>query len=90
VTFEQGLTWAIRIAQYLKKRGLNHKDVIGIAAKNSTYVMPLGVACLMNGTPFHSVNPVLDDGWYSFWKTVIHYYISNTNCSYVNPCVLDH
>lgn len=62
VTFEQGLTWAIRIAQYLKKRGLNHKDVIGIAAKNSTYVMPLGVACLMNGTPFHAVNPVLDEG----------------------------
>ncbi|KAH8347945.1 hypothetical protein KR084_002454, partial [Drosophila pseudotakahashii] len=62
VTFEEGLTWAIRIAQYLKKRGLNQKDVIGIAAKNSTYVMPLGVACLMNGTPFHSVNPVLDDG----------------------------
>ncbi|XP_017150721.1 4-coumarate--CoA ligase-like 7 [Drosophila miranda] len=60
VTFEQGLTWAIRIAQYFKKRGLNHKDVIGIAAKNSTYVMPLGVGCLMNGTPFHSVNPVLD------------------------------
>ncbi|KAH8318431.1 hypothetical protein KR074_009865, partial [Drosophila pseudoananassae] len=62
VTFEKGLTWAIRIAQYLKKRGLNYKDVIGIAAKNSTYVMPLGVACLMNATPFHAVNPVLDQG----------------------------
>ncbi|KAH8246719.1 hypothetical protein KR038_008355 [Drosophila bunnanda] len=62
VTFEQGLTWSIRIAQYLKKRGLNHKDIIGIAAKNSTYVMPLGVACLMNGTPFHAANPMLDEG----------------------------
>ncbi|XP_023037953.1 uncharacterized protein LOC6639929 [Drosophila willistoni] len=44
VTNEQGITWAIRIAQYLKKRGLNHKNVIGIAGKNTTYVMPLGVA----------------------------------------------
>lgn len=63
VTNAQGITWAVRIAQYLKNRGLNHKDVIGIAAKNTTYVMPLGVACLMNGTPFHSVNPLLDEGW---------------------------
>ncbi|EDW01000.1 GH21195 [Drosophila grimshawi] len=61
VTNIQGITWAVRIAQYLKKRGLNHKDVIGISAKNTTYVMPLGVACLMNGTPFHSVNPMLDE-----------------------------
>ncbi|XP_030375093.1 4-coumarate--CoA ligase 1 [Scaptodrosophila lebanonensis] len=61
VTNGQGITWAIRIAQFFKKRGLNHKDVIGIAAKNTTYVMPLGVACLMNATPFHSVNPVLDE-----------------------------
>jgi len=62
VTNAQGITWAIRIAQYLKQRGLNHKDVIGIAAKNTTYLMPLGVACLMNTTPFHSVNPMLDEG----------------------------
>lgn len=62
VTSGQGITWAIRIAQYLKKRGLNHKDVIGIAAKNTTYVMPLGIACLMNTTPFHAVNPLLDEG----------------------------
>ncbi|KAM8714049.1 hypothetical protein ACLKA7_014242 [Drosophila subpalustris] len=61
VTNGEGITWAIRIAQYLKQRGLNHKDVVGIAAKNTTYLMPLGVACLMNATPFHSVNPMLDE-----------------------------
>ncbi|KAH8371970.1 hypothetical protein KR093_009555, partial [Drosophila rubida] len=61
VTNEQAITWAIRIAQYLKHRGLNHKDVIGISAKNTTYVMPLGIACLMNTTPFHAVNPMLDE-----------------------------
>ncbi|XP_030387883.1 4-coumarate--CoA ligase 1-like [Scaptodrosophila lebanonensis] len=61
VTNGEGLAWAIRLAQHFKKRGLNHTDVIGIAAKNTTYVMPLGVACLMNTTPFHSINPMLDE-----------------------------
>jgi len=32
VTFGQALTWAIRIAQQLKSRGLDHKDIIGISA----------------------------------------------------------
>ncbi|XP_022227768.2 4-coumarate--CoA ligase 1 isoform X3 [Drosophila obscura] len=61
VTFEQGLTWAIRIAQHFKKRGLNNANVVGIVAKNCTYLMPVGLACLMNGTPFHSVNPDQDE-----------------------------
>ncbi|XP_039481352.1 4-coumarate--CoA ligase 1-like [Drosophila santomea] len=64
MTFGQVITWAIRIAQILKKKGLKHTDVIGIAAKNSTYVTPVAVAsvaCLLNGTPFHAVNPVSDE-----------------------------
>ncbi|XP_017033130.1 uncharacterized protein [Drosophila kikkawai] len=61
VTFDQALIWAIRIAQFFKKRGLGHKDVIGIAIKNSTYAMPLGVACFLNATPFHSINTLLDE-----------------------------
>uniref|UniRef100_A0A6P4F7C9 4-coumarate--CoA ligase 1-like n=1 Tax=Drosophila rhopaloa TaxID=1041015 RepID=A0A6P4F7C9_DRORH len=61
VTFEQAISWAIRMAQIFKKKGLSHLDVIGIAARNSTYVMPVGVACLLNTTPFHAVNPVADE-----------------------------
>ncbi|KAH8284767.1 hypothetical protein KR054_000854 [Drosophila jambulina] len=61
ITFEQALTWAIRIAQFLKRRGLTHKDVIGIAAGHSKFLYPLGVASLMNGTPFHSPHAVLDE-----------------------------
>ncbi|KAH8285038.1 hypothetical protein KR054_004253, partial [Drosophila jambulina] len=60
VTFEQALTWAIRIAQFFKGRGLTHKDIIGIAASHSKFLYPLGVACLMNGTPFHAPHSVLD------------------------------
>ncbi|XP_016946542.1 uncharacterized protein LOC108022200 [Drosophila biarmipes] len=61
VTYEQALSWAIRIAQFFKKRELGHKDVIGIAMQSSTYSMPLGVACLLNGTPFHSISTLLDE-----------------------------
>ncbi|KAH8320593.1 hypothetical protein KR067_005750, partial [Drosophila pandora] len=61
VTFDQGISWAIRMAQHFKKRGLKHSDVIGIIARNTTYVMPLGVACLLNATPFHAVNPTMDE-----------------------------
>lgn len=62
LTSEQALTWAIRMAQHFKKRGLDDSSVIGIAARNTTYIMPLGVACLLNATPFHSINPILDEG----------------------------
>ncbi|XP_020815309.1 4-coumarate--CoA ligase 1-like isoform X1 [Drosophila serrata] len=61
VTFGQVLTWAIRIAQFFKKRGLTQKDVVGIAAENSKYLMSLGVACMMNGTPFHSPHQMLGE-----------------------------
>ncbi|XP_017027958.1 uncharacterized protein [Drosophila kikkawai] len=61
VTAEQALTWAIRMAQFLRTRGLTHKDVIGIVGENTTYLMPLAVACLMNGTPFHTPHPMLDE-----------------------------
>ncbi|XP_052839850.1 uncharacterized protein LOC128254675 [Drosophila gunungcola] len=61
VTFEQAIAWAIRIAQTFKQKGLKHLDVIGIAARNSTYVMPVGLACLLNATPFQAVNPVSDE-----------------------------
>ncbi|XP_020801169.1 4-coumarate--CoA ligase 1-like [Drosophila serrata] len=61
VTFEEALTWAIRIAQFFKRRELNHKNIIGIAAGHSKYLLSLAVACLMNGTPFHAPHSVLDE-----------------------------
>ncbi|KAH8235344.1 hypothetical protein KR032_002957 [Drosophila birchii] len=61
VTFDEALTWAIRIAQIFKKKGLEYPDIIGLAVRNSTYVMSLVVACFFNGTPYHAVNPVMDE-----------------------------
>ncbi|KAH8253389.1 hypothetical protein KR032_005256 [Drosophila birchii] len=61
VIFDEALTWAIRIAQIFKKKGLEYPDIIGLPVRNSTYVMSLAVACFLNGTPFHAVNPVMDE-----------------------------
>ncbi|XP_017075465.2 4-coumarate--CoA ligase 1-like [Drosophila eugracilis] len=60
-TFEQTLFWSTRIAQFFKRKGLNHNDVIGIMAANSIYLSPLGIACFFNGTPFQAMNPSLDE-----------------------------
>ncbi|EDW13209.2 4-coumarate--CoA ligase 1 [Drosophila mojavensis] len=70
VTCEQALTWAIRIAQFFKKKGLDHTSVIGIAAANTTYLMPLGVACLFNATPFHAISPLFEEETIKFMFTI--------------------
>ncbi|KAH8252224.1 hypothetical protein KR038_004276, partial [Drosophila bunnanda] len=61
VAFDEAIRWAIRIAQIFKKKGLEYPDIIGLPVRNSTYVMPLAVACFLNGTPFHAINPVMDE-----------------------------
>ncbi|KAH8347941.1 hypothetical protein KR084_002451, partial [Drosophila pseudotakahashii] len=82
MTFQQAITWAIRIAQILKEKGLQHPDVIGITARNSTYLTPVATACLLNGTPFHAVNPVSDEGFcskiISLFTIIIQFLISAT------------
>lgn len=55
------LTWAIRIAQQLKQMQLKQNDIIGISAKNSTYLLPVVLGCFFNCNTFHAVNPMLDE-----------------------------
>ncbi|KAM8704893.1 hypothetical protein ACLKA7_009366 [Drosophila subpalustris] len=51
---------ATRLALFLKKEKLTHKDVVGIIGGSSTYLTPLAVACFFNTTPFHAVNVTRD------------------------------
>lgn len=55
------LGWATRLAQLFKQRGYSPETVIGIVARNSTYVSAAAVGCLFNATPFHAVNSTLDE-----------------------------
>ncbi|XP_068147490.1 uncharacterized protein [Drosophila tropicalis] len=64
------LTWATRIALFLKAEGLTHEDVVGIIANTSTYLVPLAAACFFNTTPFHAVNYTRDPKViYGLYKT---------------------
>ncbi|ALC47344.1 CG11453 [Drosophila busckii] len=61
LTNGEAISFAIRIAQHLKSMSLRQDDVVGIAATNSTYLMPVVLGCLLNGTPFHAVSPWHDE-----------------------------
>lgn len=61
LTNGEAITFAIRIAQHLKALGLKQDDVVGIAGTNTTYLMPVVLGCLLNGTPFHAVSPWHDE-----------------------------
>ncbi|XP_058987071.1 uncharacterized protein LOC101897070 [Musca domestica] len=57
VTNQEALTWGIRIALFLKGRRMRHDDIVGIAARNTTYLTSVALGCFFNCTPFHGVNP---------------------------------
>ncbi|XP_037809813.1 4-coumarate--CoA ligase 1-like [Lucilia sericata] len=60
LTYGSALTSAIRIAQHFEKMGLTEDDVVSIIAPNTTYVMPVALAALFNGTPFQPMNTVME------------------------------
>ena len=84
ITNEQALNWSIRVALYLKKLNLNHNDIVGISAKNSTYLLPTVLGCSFSGVPFHAVNPDLDKGLSSFLVLLRHSFCVNIIFSFVN------
>lgn len=49
-----------RIAHNLFKAGLDLGDVIGMVAKNSTYVTPIVLGCFLNGCPVSTVDPTFE------------------------------
>ncbi|XP_073847050.1 luciferin 4-monooxygenase-like [Musca autumnalis] len=61
VTNQEALTWGIRIALFLKSRRLRYDDVVGIAARNTTYLTSVALGCFFNCTPFHGVNPAYQE-----------------------------
>ncbi|XP_065354716.1 uncharacterized protein LOC135949173 [Calliphora vicina] len=60
LTYGTALTAAIRIAQHFEKLQLTSDDVVSIFSTNTTYVMPVALACWFNATPFQPMNPVME------------------------------
>lgn len=49
-----------RAAQNLTKNGIKFGDVIGMVAKNTTYVTPIVLACILIGAPINTLDPSFD------------------------------
>lgn len=62
MTNGEAIALGIRIAQHFKCMGLKQDDVVGIVGANTTYIMPLVLACLLNCTPFHAIHYRHDEG----------------------------
>lgn len=51
---------ATRIAGNIVREGFEVGDVIGLVVKNTTYVAPLVLGCLLAGCPISSLDPTFD------------------------------
>ncbi|KAH8335683.1 hypothetical protein KR074_009241, partial [Drosophila pseudoananassae] len=61
LTRSQMLQNAAKVGCYLRDQGFKKEtDIVGLMARNSTNVGALAYGCLFNGTPFHAVNPNLE------------------------------
>ncbi|KAH8256307.1 hypothetical protein KR032_000399 [Drosophila birchii] len=61
LTRSQMLQNASKVGCYLRDQGFDTEtDMVGLLARNSTHVAALAYGCLFNGTPFHAVNPNLE------------------------------
>ncbi|KAH8369324.1 hypothetical protein KR009_008386 [Drosophila setifemur] len=69
LTRSQMLQNAAKVGCYLRDHGFKKEtDMVGLMARNSTHVAALAYGCLFNGTPFHAVNPNLEQ------KTIANLY----------------
>lgn len=49
-----------RAARNLMKNGIKFGDVIGLVAKNTTYVTPIVLGCILIGAPINTLDPTFD------------------------------
>lgn len=53
---------ALRIAKNLAKAGYRLGDIVGLVSKNTTYVAPVILGCLLVGCPISTLDPSFDVG----------------------------
>lgn len=56
LTNEAVLLLSTRVALHLMMKGVNQKDVVGIMAGNTSYVMPVCYGTMFLGVPFHPLD----------------------------------
>ncbi|KAH8407147.1 hypothetical protein KR222_009167 [Zaprionus bogoriensis] len=62
LTRSQMLHNAVKVSVYLREQGfVEETDIVGLLARNTTHVAALAYGCLFNGTPFHAINPNIEE-----------------------------
>lgn len=62
LTRSQMLHNAAKVSVYLRTQGFREEThIVGLLARNSTHVAALAYGCLFNGTPFHAINPNIEE-----------------------------
>ncbi|XP_030562299.1 4-coumarate--CoA ligase 1 [Drosophila novamexicana] len=62
LTRAQMLHNGAKVSVYLEAEGYRKEtDIVGLVARNSTHLAALAYGCLFNGTPFHAINPNLEE-----------------------------
>lgn len=62
LTGSQLLEQSRRLAHAFQRLKLQRGDVVGISAKNTTYLTEVVIAALLNGTPINPLHPDFDAG----------------------------
>ncbi|XP_001360047.2 luciferin 4-monooxygenase-like [Drosophila pseudoobscura] len=53
---------AMRVASYMRSKGLLQSDIVGIIARNTSHIPAVAYGCFFNGIAFHSLNIAYDRG----------------------------
>ncbi|XP_017145461.1 4-coumarate--CoA ligase [Drosophila miranda] len=53
---------AMRVASYMRSKGLIQSDIVGIIARNTSHIPAVAYGCFFNGIAFHSLNIAYDRG----------------------------
>lgn len=79
---EEMRTLCIRVAQHLTSRGFIPGDIVGIVAKNSTYLAPVVFGCFLAGLPVNTLDPQFekDDIVHMFKQTKPQLIFCDADC----------
>jgi acyl-coenzyme A synthetase/AMP-(fatty) acid ligase len=74
MTYEELKSHSIRVALNLRRLDIKEGDVISVLLKNSTYVAPIIIGCILNGSIFNPLTHAIrfDSNWFAMHLSAVH------------------
>jgi acyl-coenzyme A synthetase/AMP-(fatty) acid ligase len=74
MTYEELKSYSIRVAMNLRRLDIKEGDVISVLLKNSTYVAPIIIGCMLNGSIFNPLTHQIrfDSNWFGMHLSAVH------------------